>query len=340
MTYSSTAAVHAIILVLLRKKLVAKHYLTEDMVVLVNGTSETDFNDGSGDSTLWLPVIPMAWDDDSDPVLAIVGTTFLVFLPMQLWSKTFKKSEAKTLLLLWSVLLFIGTLSALINSAYLDLLSFPQLRFCPPDANDTFPVTNGGMATLDVSSEMQYTYYWNKTVYDTFPNSSRRFTNACIYPCFTSSWPLRDATEITVVISSYGRQTDDNTEWSLLFVVYALVVSSCLSSLTILAIDVAARHPAPSNATITNIRTWVGNTIIKIQSCWLSRVVTSIESTRRLYNLASTTSQQVSPSQKYFAPLLAMLKRLEKYIPHSKHFYLELIDWSQRQHKVLIQMNQ
>lgn len=90
MTYSSTAAVHAIVLVTLRTKLVSQQLVREDMVVLINGTSNTGYNDGSDSSTLWLPVLPMAWDNDDDPVLAIVGTAFLALLPMQLWSTTFK----------------------------------------------------------------------------------------------------------------------------------------------------------------------------------------------------------------------------------------------------------
>ena len=78
------------------------------------------YNDTTGDSPLWLTIISMAWDNDTDPVLSVVGTALLAVLPMQLWSTTFKGSEAKTVLFLWSGLLFIGTVSALISASYED----------------------------------------------------------------------------------------------------------------------------------------------------------------------------------------------------------------------------
>ena len=72
------------------------------MFILVNGTTATGYNDTTGDSPLWLPIIPMAWDNGADPVLSVVGTALLAVLPMQVWCTTFKDSEAKTVLFLWS----------------------------------------------------------------------------------------------------------------------------------------------------------------------------------------------------------------------------------------------
>ena len=51
------------------------------------------------------------------PILAIVGTAFLVVLSMQIWSNTLKKSDAKAVSFLWSGLLFTGSICALINAA-------------------------------------------------------------------------------------------------------------------------------------------------------------------------------------------------------------------------------
>lgn len=254
MTYSSTAAVHAVVLVTLRTKLASSHYLMEGIVVLVNGTSETGLDDGSGDSALWLPVLPMAWDNDADLVLAVVGTSFLALLPMQLWSKTFKKSEAKTELSLWSGLLLTGTLSALINSVYVDLWSFPRSRYCPPDANDAFPLRNSGTTPFDVSSELAKVCYWNMTVYGTLGKSQNQLPNASIYPCFTSSWPLRDPTEIALFSESYGQKTDTSKVWCIVLAVYALVGSSCLSSLTMLVPDLAAKPPEQLVAVVHPLR--------------------------------------------------------------------------------------
>ena len=90
MTYSATAAIHALVLVSMRTKLIPSD-IANWMVVLVSGTAGPSGGvDGTGINPLWLPVIPMAWDNDGDPVLAIVGTAFLVLLPMQIWSNTFK----------------------------------------------------------------------------------------------------------------------------------------------------------------------------------------------------------------------------------------------------------
>lgn len=244
MTYSATAAVHAVVLVTLRTRIAPKYIFNEWLTVLVNGTSATGLNDNSGDSPLWLPILPMAWDNDADPVLAIVGTAFLALLPMQLWSTTFKRSDAKAVLFLWSGLLLVGIVSALINSAYLNFWAFPQLRFCPPGLNDTLPfMNNGALQSEDVQWEQLDSYYWNRTVYDYFRNPNNYPGSACIYPCFSSSWPLRDPSEITVVAGSTGNVADTNTAWSLLLAVYILVCSSFMTSLTVFAINVSSQPP-------------------------------------------------------------------------------------------------
>lgn len=60
MTYSATAAIHALVLVSIRTKLIPSD-IADWMVVLVSGTagSSGEF-DGTGNNPLWLPVIPMA----------------------------------------------------------------------------------------------------------------------------------------------------------------------------------------------------------------------------------------------------------------------------------------
>ena len=151
MTYSATAAIHALVLVSIRTKLIPSD-IANWMVVLVSGTAGPSGEfDGTGNDPLWLPVIPMAWDNDGDPVLAIVGTAFLVLLPMQIWSNTFKQSRTKSVLYLWSGTLLMGTLCALVNAAYVDVAAFTQLRFCPPGINDTIPLTNGGIDNVGMN---------------------------------------------------------------------------------------------------------------------------------------------------------------------------------------------
>ena len=260
MTYSATAAIHALVLVSIRTKLIPND-IASWMVVLVSGTAGPSGEfDGIGIDSLWLPVIPMAWDNDGDPVLAIVGTAFLVLLPMQIWSSTFKQSRTKSVLYLWSGTLVVGTLCALVNAAYVDVAAFTQLRFCPPGINDTIPLTNGGIDNVGVDwAQASDPYYWNTTVYNYFRNATTRYPNTCLYPCFSTSWPLRDPTEITVQDNSTGSVADSNLGWWLFVAIYIAMSSSALSLLTILAIEFA-RQPS------TEVQSRARLSQLKIQS--------------------------------------------------------------------------
>ena len=160
MTYSATAAIHAIVLLAIRSNMYSGHGMADGyhMTVLVEGQSTSGYNDGL-DSALWLPVLPMAWDSDIDAVLAIAGTAFLAILPMKIWSKTFRQSGATPVLVLWSRLLLIGIICGLIDEAYLDLQIFPQLRFCHPGLDDTLPLTNSGSDNVGSSWTGYDEYY-------------------------------------------------------------------------------------------------------------------------------------------------------------------------------------
>lgn len=241
MTYSATAAVHAVVLVVVRTRMIPDFVLNKWFSILVAGTTRSGVNDGLESDALWLPILPMAWDNDGDPVLAIVGSAFLALLPMQLWSSTFKTSNAKTILFLWSAILFIGTVSALINAAYVNLWAFPQLRFCPIGLNDTIPFTNSRPSITDIHLDRVDGYFWNRTVNDYFRNPVGQSNGVCIYPCFSSTWPLRDPSEITVLSHNVGASADHDTGWWLLVAVYAVVCSSCISSLTLFAIDISSQ---------------------------------------------------------------------------------------------------
>ena len=257
MTYSATAAIHALVLVSIRTKLIPSD-IADWMVVLVSGTAGPSGEfDGTGNHPLWLPVIPMAWDNDGDPVLAIVGTAFLVLLPMQIWSNTFKRSNTKSVLYLWSATLLMGTLCALINAAYVDVAAFTQLRFCPPGLNDTIPLTNGGVDNVGRDwAQANDAYYWNATVYNYFRHNTTNYPNICLYPCFSTSWPLRDPTEITVQANSTGSVADSNLGWWLFVAVYIAVSSSALSLLTIFAIEFSRQSPTQprSGAQMSQLR--------------------------------------------------------------------------------------
>ena len=247
MLFSSSAAIHALVLASIRQQLVPKDLTENYQVILVDGSSATGvFEAPSTDpnAPVWLPILPMAWDNDGDPIVAIVGAAYLLLLPMQIWSMTLNKAkpEQKAIIFTWALLLLIGLICALVNEDYLDVWSFPQLRFCPPDQEDILPITNSGVPSVAGQWDGQDWYQWNRTVQDYFiyKNLSVQPPNVCLYPCFDSSWPLRDPSDIFVVDGTFGSGFETNTSYSLLVVVYVLVAFSGLASLTILIMKLVA----------------------------------------------------------------------------------------------------
>ena len=224
MTYSGIAAIHALVFVSVRKQLVSKGY--EWVSVTASDPSEL----------LWLPVWPMAWDLDCDAVLGVVGAGFLLVAPMQIWSTTFNRSRSRTILLLWSFLMFIGTVCALINEVYVDTWAFPQFRFCPFVQED-LPVSNSGTAS-NIYNDPGFLNNLNTTIWGPLMNSSSGPYGTCLHPCFSTTWPLRESAEIVVMSADTSWQADSTTGWRLMAFIYFLVGSSGTSSLTVF---VAAR---------------------------------------------------------------------------------------------------
>jgi hypothetical protein len=95
MIYSSTAALHAIVLAALTSQIVPSSSLQNYRIVEVE--PET-----------MIPIIAGVIEADTDTVFTIVGTAFVALLPMLVWSSTFRDAEQKAILVMWSVLLFAG----------------------------------------------------------------------------------------------------------------------------------------------------------------------------------------------------------------------------------------
>jgi hypothetical protein len=145
----------------------------------------------------------MVYEADADALLTIAGFAFLCLLPIQVRSKTLRQAKPgnKNIVLAWSVLLFLGLVSAFMIDIYYTIwASFPQLRFCPPDQEDTLPIFSNGPPTGAESWDGKDWYRWNRTIryHFIFRNSSALFPNNCIYPCSEFSWPLRDPTDIFI----------------------------------------------------------------------------------------------------------------------------------------------
>lgn len=246
MVYSGSAAIHALILATMRERMAPRSMIENYEAVRVEGVSPSgiashyDFDreewlEPPHDHSLWLPVLPMVWDSDVDATLAIVGTSFLVLLPMQIWSRTLRKSRVKITVWLWGALLLIGMTSALIGVQYINFWYFEQLRFCPHGARDSLPLMNDGSQTVGGVWDGFDWYHWNRTIERQFidKKSTEALSNICIYPCFDFRWPLRDNTDIMVVEGNYSTIFGSNTFYALLVLCYSLVTSTGLSSLTI-----------------------------------------------------------------------------------------------------------
>jgi hypothetical protein len=123
----TVAALHAIIMVSMRHHLESR--ALEFVSIATAGLVEAP----------QVPIWPMAWDEDCDAVLAIVGTAFLLMAPMVIWSgafhQAFQKRRNQPVFGGWFLLLLIGLICAIVNEVHVDLWTVNQFRFC--SAGDT-----------------------------------------------------------------------------------------------------------------------------------------------------------------------------------------------------------
>ncbi|KAF4304917.1 hypothetical protein GTA08_BOTSDO06465 [Botryosphaeria dothidea] len=73
MTYSSTAAVHAVVLAIFRKRLISRIAFDNNWeIVSAQGSRWKPQVDWNSTADVWVPVVPSVWDSDSDATIAIV----------------------------------------------------------------------------------------------------------------------------------------------------------------------------------------------------------------------------------------------------------------------------
>jgi O-antigen/teichoic acid export membrane protein len=118
MVFSSVAAIHAIVMLVLHSHLMANP--VEWVSIAVAGLQPSPT----------IPIWPMSWDEDCDAVLAIVGAGYLFTSLMMVWSKTFQDIEAKGILFMWALLMLVGLIAALYSGAFVDLWTVSQFLFC------------------------------------------------------------------------------------------------------------------------------------------------------------------------------------------------------------------
>lgn len=189
-TYAGTAAIQAFIMVSSHQKpqdpgpvaipyLPANSSLRNDFHYLV---TETDN----------VMVSPASLELDADAVLAIVVTGYLVFLPLQCWSRILTHDRARNLLFyIWHAFMLAGTVCALIYAARIPNIPV-QYMFCFPELPPYSDTRNDGWQASWRTST------WNNTVWETFSNISRwnQLGDICFNPCFNTSQVLRQSTSL------------------------------------------------------------------------------------------------------------------------------------------------
>jgi hypothetical protein len=129
LTFGGSAAIHALILA----------------PVLSLGTTTVPAGIVQLPNFAKIKVHALATDLDSDATLAIVGTGFLIVIPMAVWSAQFRLSGAVPILVLWIFLMFVGMVCCITNLYAIDgspTGPLRQYRFCSPNYNDTMPVVS------------------------------------------------------------------------------------------------------------------------------------------------------------------------------------------------------
>ncbi|KAJ5301585.1 hypothetical protein PENANT_c002G01895 [Penicillium antarcticum] len=189
-TYAGTAAIQAFILLSAQQKpqspspitipfISANTSLTSDFPELV---TETDY----------IVLAPASLELDADAVLAIVVTGYLVFLPLQAWSRVLTHDRARNLLFyLWNILMLAGSICALIYAARVPNTP-TQYMFCYPDIPPYDDTSSDGWQSSWRTST------WNSSVWETFSNISvwGQIGDICYNPCFNTTQILRQQTSL------------------------------------------------------------------------------------------------------------------------------------------------
>lgn len=197
-TYAGTAAIQAFIMVSSRRTspdpgpvnipyLPANSSLRKDFPTLITESEQ-------------LMITPASLELDADAVLAIVVTGYLVFLPLQCWSRILTHDRARNLLFYtWHALMLAGTICSLVYAARIKNTPV-QYMFCYPDFAPYSDTTNDGWQSTWRTST------WNNSVWDTFSNMTRwsQIGDVCFNPCFNSSQILRQSTALHSVAESGG----------------------------------------------------------------------------------------------------------------------------------------
>lgn len=199
-TYAGTAAIEAFILVASEQKKPTPAPVTIPLIP-ENTTLWNDFPQLITD-TNEIMLQPGSLELDGDAVLAIVVTGYLVFLPLQCWSRVLTHQRARNVLFyLWNMLMLAGSICALVFAA--NKSNIPtQYMFCFPGLPPWETTSNDGWQSSWRTST------WNNSVWDIFSNITQWNTigDICFNPCFNSTQTLRQPTSLRSWVASKGSE--------------------------------------------------------------------------------------------------------------------------------------
>ncbi|EHA56459.1 hypothetical protein MGG_02305 [Pyricularia oryzae 70-15] len=215
MAYSATTAIHALVLaaVSLTDYISRLSRLRSGYeVVLVGGVSLSGtLERGGGDGPVWLPLIPMVFDPDTDLINLVLGFTYLCIIPLYRRSVVYKNltdtPRKRLLAWVWIFLVTAGFVAGFGTSVYMQIWYSPQVRFCPArngpidaaGAHDKLPAALQGPNEDLESWNPEDWYRWNRTAPRVFGNESTMASAMrCLYPSADFWWPTRDPAEIQV----------------------------------------------------------------------------------------------------------------------------------------------
>jgi hypothetical protein len=216
LTFGGSAAIHALILASILS--LGTTSVPDVVVQLPNFTK--------------VAVKAVAVDLDSDATFAIVGTGFLIVIPMAIWSAQFRYSGAVPILVLWILLMFLGMVCCMANLYAVNGSStgpLRQFRFCSPGYNDSLPYSGNPVNIVN--------YSWNDTVWSYFKNQ-RPSNPSCIYPCLNAMELLRQPGDLRA-IEFLNIHPPSPLYWGMDIVsaiIYGCVPLSMLFSFTILVL--------------------------------------------------------------------------------------------------------
>ncbi|KAK5801363.1 hypothetical protein VI817_003575 [Penicillium citrinum] len=200
--YAGTAAIEAFILVSNPQKFAEPSTVT--IPYIADNTSLQNVFPQIVTGTTSVHISPGALELDGDAVLAIVVTGYLVFLPLQCYSRVLTQERARNLLFgLWNILMLAGGISALVYSKQRSKTPL-QFMFCYPDLPPLDQTSSDGWQASWRNST------WNESVWSTFSDINKwgQIGDICFNPCFNSSQILRQATSLQSWVASADSELD------------------------------------------------------------------------------------------------------------------------------------